>query len=159
MAVLSPGAMFAGYVVENVIARGGMGVVYRARETRPDRAVALKVVAPELAADAAFRTRFLRECQLAAAIEHPHVVPVLRVGEDDAQLFIAMRLIRGSDLASVIRTERRLAPPAWSGSWSTSPTHWMPPSHRGSFTETSSRPTSWSSATARRSTRSSSTSA
>jgi hypothetical protein len=110
MAVLSPGAMFAGYVVENVIARGGMGVVYRARETRPDRAVALKVVAPELAADAAFRTRFLRECQLAAAIEHPHVVPVLRVGEDDAQLFIAMRLIRGSDLASVIRTDGRLAP-------------------------------------------------
>ncbi len=88
-----------------------MGVVYRARETRPERTVALKIVAPELAADNAFRTRFLRECQLAAAIEHPHAVPVLRVGEEEGQLFIAMRLIRGADLAAVIRTEGRLAPP------------------------------------------------
>jgi hypothetical protein len=103
--------MFAGYIVEDVIARGGMGVVYRARETRPERTVALKIVAPELAADDAFRTRFLRECQLAAAIEHPHAVPVLRVGEEDGQLFITMRLIRGADLAAVIRTEGPLAPP------------------------------------------------
>ncbi len=110
MPALSPGATFAGYVVEDVIARGGMGVVYRARETRPDRTVALKIVAPELAADDAFRTRFLRECQLAAAIEHPHAVPVLRVGEEDGQLFIAMRLIHGADLAAVIRSEGRLAP-------------------------------------------------
>jgi hypothetical protein len=110
MAALSPGAMFAGYVVEGVIARGGMGVVYRAREMRPERTVALKVLTPELADDQAFRIRFLRECQLAAAIEHPHAVPVLRVGEEDGQLFIAMRLIRGTDLAAVIRAEGRLAP-------------------------------------------------
>jgi hypothetical protein len=111
MPALSPGDAFAGYVVEDVIARGGMGIVYRARESRPDRTVALKLVAPELAADGAFRARFLRECQLAAAIEHPHAVPVLRVGEVDGQLFIAMRLIRGADLAAVIRTDGRLAPP------------------------------------------------
>jgi serine/threonine protein kinase len=111
MPALSPGARFAGYVVEGVIARGGMGVVYRAREARPERTVALKIVAPELAADTAFRIRFLRECQLAAAIEHPHAVPVLRVGEEDGQLFIAMRLIHGADLAAVIRTEGCLAPP------------------------------------------------
>jgi serine/threonine protein kinase len=110
MPAFSPGATFAGYVIEEVIARGGMGVVYRARETRPERTVALKVVAPELAVDEAFRARFLRESQLAATIEHPHAVPVLRVGEEDGQLFIAMRLIHGSDLASVIRSEGRLPP-------------------------------------------------
>jgi serine/threonine protein kinase len=111
MPALSPGAVFGGYVVEGVIARGGMGVVYRARETRPERTIALKIVAPELAADDGFRARFLRECQLAATIEHPHAVPVLRVGEENGMLFIAMRLIRGPDLATLIRTEGRLAPP------------------------------------------------
>ncbi len=110
MPAFSPGATFAGYVIEDVIARGGMGVVYRARETRPERTVALKIVAPELATDEAFRTRFLRECQLAATIEHPHAVPVLRVGEDDGQLFIVMRLIHGSDLATVIRGVGRIEP-------------------------------------------------
>src|ERR1700747_961818 len=110
MPALSPGATFAGYVVEDVIARGGMGVVYRARELRPERAIALKIVAPELVTDDASRARFLRECQLAATIEHPHAVPVLRVGEEDGQLFIAMRLIRGADLAAVIREQGRLPP-------------------------------------------------
>jgi predicted Ser/Thr protein kinase len=107
---LSPGATFAGYVVEDVIARGGMGIVYRARETMPARTIALKIIAPELAADDAFRTRFLRECQLAATIEHAHAVPVLRVGEEEGRLFLAMRLIRGEDLGRVIRSEGRLAP-------------------------------------------------
>ena len=64
----------------------------------------------ELTADDAFRARFLRESQLAAEIEHPHVVPVLRVGEEDGQLFIAMRYVRGSDLAALIAAERCLDP-------------------------------------------------
>jgi hypothetical protein len=110
MAGLSSGASFAGYVVEDQLSRGGMGVVYRATELRPKRTVALKVIAPELAADAQFRTRFLRESQLAAAIEHPNVVPVLRVGEEDGLLFIAMRLIRDKDLAAIIADEQRLEP-------------------------------------------------
>ncbi len=71
-----------------------MGVVYRATESRPTRTVALKVVLPEFAADPGFRARFLREAQAAASIEHPHVVPVWRVGEEHGMLFIAMRLIR-----------------------------------------------------------------
>jgi hypothetical protein len=110
MAGLSSGALFAGYVVEDELSRGGMGVVYRATELRPERTIALKVIAPELAAEEQFRTRFLRESQLAAAIEHPHVVPVLRVGEEGGRLFIAMRLIRGSDLAAIIDKEGRLEP-------------------------------------------------
>lgn len=110
MGGLSPGAVFAGYVVGDELSRGGMGVVYRATELRPERTIALKVIAPELAAEAQFRTRFLRESQLAAAIEHPHVVPVLRVGEEGGLLFIAMRLIRDKDLAAIIADEQRLEP-------------------------------------------------
>ena len=110
MARLLPGAEFAGYVIEDVLGRGGMGVIYRASESQPARSVALKVIAPELAADEDFRQRFLREAQVAASIEHPNVVPVLRVGEQSGVLFIAMRLIAGRDLAAVIRAEGRLEP-------------------------------------------------
>jgi len=107
---LSRGVEFAGYVIGDVIGRGGMGVIYRASELHPQRPVALKVVAPELAADVDFRARFLREAQIAASIEQPHVVPVLRVGEEDGLLFIAMRLIPGRDLAAVIADDGRLEP-------------------------------------------------
>jgi predicted Ser/Thr protein kinase len=107
---LSVGAVFAGYRIEGVLARGGMGVVYRATESRPARAVALKVVAPELAADEGFRARFLRESQIAASIEHPNVVPVLRVGEEDGMVFLAMRLIQGRNLGALIAAEGRLEP-------------------------------------------------
>lgn len=110
MPSLAPGSVFAGYRIEGVLARGGMGVVYRATESRPERTVALKVVAPEYAAVADFRARFLRESQIAASIEHPHVVPVLRVGEEEGLLFIAMRLVRGHDLAGVLSAQHRLEP-------------------------------------------------
>ncbi|MGA2925102.1 MAG: serine/threonine-protein kinase [Solirubrobacteraceae bacterium] len=110
MAGFSPGAAFAGYTIDGLIARGGMGYVYRATEMRPRRAIALKIITPELAAEPGFRARFLSEAQLAAEIEHPHVVPVLRVGEEDGMLFIAMRLIHGTDLAAVIKTSGRLEP-------------------------------------------------
>jgi serine/threonine-protein kinase len=99
-----------GYSIEHVIGRGGMGVIYCARELELDRSAALKVVAPELAADPGFRARFLREAQIAASIEHPHVVPILPVGGQDGTLFIAMRPIQGQDLADVIRAEGSLAP-------------------------------------------------
>ncbi len=105
MAHLLAGAVFAGYRIEEVVGRGGMGFVYRATEARPERTVALKVIAPEFAADAAFRARFLRESEIAAKIEHPNVVPVSRVGEEDGMLFIAMRLIRGTDLGALIAAQ------------------------------------------------------
>ena len=95
---LAPGQTFAGYRIEGVVGRGGMGVVYRARDEALDRTVALKLVAPELAGDARFRERFLRESRLAAAIEHPHILPVHAAGEADGTLYLVTRFVEGEDL-------------------------------------------------------------
>src|SRR5205809_5318871 len=94
---------FAGYRLEALIGRGGMGVVYRARDLALDRDVALKLLAPHLADDISFRERFLRESRLAASLEHPNVVPIHDAGEIGGQLYIAMRLVEGSDLKAVLR--------------------------------------------------------
>src|SRR4051794_24262324 len=91
------GVTVGGYLVDREIARGGMGVVYQARDVALNRAVALKVITPSLAANRTFRERFRRESRLAAQIEHPAVVPVYRAGQDGGRLFIAMRLIDGTD--------------------------------------------------------------
>src|SRR6185369_14349541 len=90
------GTELAGYRIEAVVGRGGMGVVYRARD------LALKLLAPELAADRSFRERFLRESRLAASLEHPNVVPVNDAGEIDGQLYLAMRLVDGTDLKKLL---------------------------------------------------------
>jgi hypothetical protein len=97
------GTELAGYRLEALIGRGGMGVVYRARDLALDRDVALKLLAPHLADDVSFRERFLRESRLAASLEHPNVVPIHDAGEIDGQLYIAMRLVEGSDLKAVLR--------------------------------------------------------
>ena len=101
--MIGPGAEIDGFVIEAVAGRGGMGVVYRARQKRPDRIVALKVIAPDLADDPAFRTRFQLESSIAAQIEHPNVIPVYAVGEADGTLFIAMRFVDGTDLRASAR--------------------------------------------------------
>ena len=75
-AELAIGSEFAGYRIEEVAARGGMGVVYRATQLRLKRTVALKLVTPALARDASFRDRFRREWMIAASIDHPNVIPV-----------------------------------------------------------------------------------
>ena len=95
---LEPGADFAGHRIDRELGRGGMGIVYRARNLALDRVRALKVLAPELSADARFRERFQRESRLAASIEHPNVIPVHDAGEDAGRLYIAMRLVEGRDL-------------------------------------------------------------
>src|SRR3954452_6153783 len=100
--LLGPGAEIDGFVIEAVAGRGGMGVVYRARQQRPDRVVALKVIAPDLAHDAAFRARFERESSIAAQIEHPNVIPVYAIGEADGVLYIAMRFVDGTDLRTLL---------------------------------------------------------
>ncbi len=100
----------AGYRVEGPIGRGGTGTVYRATQLSLNRDVALKVLAPELAADDDVRERFLRESTLAASLEHPHIVPVYDAGEIDGVCYIAMRYVGGSDLQAMIRRERRLSP-------------------------------------------------
>jgi YVTN family beta-propeller protein len=107
---LAPGEVFAGYRIEGVVGRGGMGVVYRATDLALDRPVALKVVAPELAEDARFRERFLRESRLAASLEHPHVLPVHAAGEQDGTLFLVMRFVEGEDLKARLAREGRLEP-------------------------------------------------
>ena len=99
------GETFAGYRIESVVGRGGMGVVYRATDLRLERPVALKLVAPELAEDEVFRRRFLKEPKLAAALDHPNVVPIYEAGEHDGRLYLAMRFVDGSDLRTLLRSE------------------------------------------------------
>jgi predicted Ser/Thr protein kinase len=107
---LAVGSQFAGYVIEGVAGQGGMGIVYRARQLRPARIVALKVISPQLASDSDFRERFAHESDIAAAIEHSNVIPVYDVGEERDLLYIAMRYVEGTDLRAVITAEGRLAP-------------------------------------------------
>jgi DNA-binding beta-propeller fold protein YncE/predicted Ser/Thr protein kinase len=99
------GSILAGYRVDSLLARGGMGVVFRATQVALDRPVALKVVAGELAEQKDFRERFLRESRLAAKLEHPNVVPVYDAREEDGELIVAMRLIEGGDLRRLIDRE------------------------------------------------------
>jgi hypothetical protein len=108
--VLGPGITVGGFVIESIAGRGGMGVVYRARQREPDRLVALKVIAPELAGDPLFDERFKSEGRIAARIEHPNVIPVYAVGDDHGVLYIAMRFVVGTDLRAVIADEGRIEP-------------------------------------------------
>src|SRR5881397_2092718 len=110
MVDLAIGSTFAGHRIEGRAGKGGMGVVYRATDLQLDRAVALKLVAPELAADAAFAERFKRESRLAASLDHPNVIPIFHAGEEDGRLYVTMRLVEGTDLAEVLRRDKRLAP-------------------------------------------------
>src|SRR4051794_14938641 len=98
MAELAAGATFAEHLIVGVAGRGGMGTVYRARQLRLKRDVALKVIAPGVSSDPAFRMRFEREIEAAASIDHPHVVPVYHAGEEDGRLFVTMRYVEGTDL-------------------------------------------------------------
>jgi len=106
----SIGSTLAGYRIDALIARGGMGVVYRATQLALDRPVALKVIAHELAGDEKFRSRFLGESRLAARLEHPAVVPVYDAREEDGELIVAMRLVEGGDLRKLIDREGPLEP-------------------------------------------------
>ena len=107
---LEAGIVFAGYEVEAVVGRGGMGVVYRARDPALERSVALKVVAPELAEDSRFRERFLRESRLAASIEHPHILPVHSAGQEGGVLYLASRYVDGEDMRARLAREGSLEP-------------------------------------------------
>src|SRR4051812_30086595 len=110
MLALPAGTVLAGYRIEGVAGRGGMGTVYRATDIALDRTVALKLIADEFAGDPAFRERFTRESRLAASIRHPHVVTVFRAGEEDGRLYIAMDYIEGSDLKLLLHERGALEP-------------------------------------------------
>jgi Protein kinase domain/Domain of unknown function (DUF4328) len=105
------GTEVAGYRIVEQAGSGGMGVVYRAEETGlGGRPVALKLLPPALAGDPDFRARFLREMRVAAAIDHPNIVPIYRAGEDRGLLYLAMRYVHASDLRRALETEGRLDP-------------------------------------------------
>jgi DNA-binding beta-propeller fold protein YncE/ABC-type branched-subunit amino acid transport system substrate-binding protein len=100
---LSVGSELLGYRIEDVLGRGGMGVVYLAEDRRLKRKVALKLLAPRLAGDERFGERLLAESELAASLDHPNIVPVYEAGEADGRIFIAMRYVEGPDLRRLLR--------------------------------------------------------
>jgi serine/threonine-protein kinase len=105
------GTEVAGYRIVEQAGSGGMGVVYRAEETGlGGRPVALKLLPAALAGDPDFRARFLREMRVAAAIDHPNIVPIYRAGEDRGRLYLAMRYVHASDLRRLLEAEGRLTP-------------------------------------------------
>jgi streptogramin lyase len=104
------GTDFLGFRIEELIGQGGMGVVYRAYDLRLKRTVALKLLAPALARDERFRERFARETELVMSLEHPNVVPIYDAGDVDGRVYLAMRLVDGTDLGTLLRTEGALEP-------------------------------------------------
>lgn len=110
LAELSP-HLAGQYVIERELGRGGMGVVYLAREVKLDRLVALKVLPPHLAADPTIRERFLREARTAAQLSHPNIVPIYRAEEIGGFAFFAMAYIEGENLAERIRDRGALPAP------------------------------------------------
>jgi tRNA A-37 threonylcarbamoyl transferase component Bud32 len=104
------GGQLGNYLIESVVGRGGMSVVYRARHSRLGTSAALKVLAPELSSDDTFRERFLREAQMAAGIDHPNVIPIHDMGLHDNSLYIVMRYVSGGDLKTLLAEAGALDP-------------------------------------------------
>lgn len=104
---LDVGSVVAGYRIEAVLGRGGMGTVFRAAHPTLPRSDALKVLSSDLSLDKVFRDRFLREADLAATLDHPHIVSVYNRGETpDGQLWIAMQYVAGSDAYRELKAGR-----------------------------------------------------
>jgi hypothetical protein len=99
---LGVGGQLGSYLIDSVLGRGGMSVVYRAKHARLGMSVALKVLAPELSSDDVFRERFLREAQMAAAVDHPNVIPIHDMGVHEQSLYIVMRYVAGGDLKALL---------------------------------------------------------
>lgn len=103
---------FGKYQLAGLIARGGMGEVYRAYDTEHDRVVAIKLLAAHAADDEDFRRRFTRESRAAARLREPHVIPIHAYGEIDGRLYLDMRLVEGDDLSTTL-AKRGPLPPAF----------------------------------------------
>jgi serine/threonine protein kinase len=108
--VLSPGSTIAGYEVEGVVGAGGIGILYRARQLRLNRPVALKLVDPEVASDPVIRERLRREARTVAALDHPNVVPLYGAGEEDGTVYIVTRWVDGTELGTLIRQDGPMEP-------------------------------------------------
>jgi serine/threonine-protein kinase len=92
----------AQYDVEKEIGRGGMGIVYKGRDKRLKRPVAIKLLPPELAFRSEIRMRFLREAEMAAQLSHPHIVPIYSVDEREGLVYFVMALVEGENLGTRI---------------------------------------------------------
>ena len=97
-------SVIAGFQIERTVGAGGMGTVYAARHPRLPRTIALKVLNPAFASDTMYRSRFQREGQLAASLDHPNLVPIYDCGEDDGRLWLSMRLVAGTNAAELLGT-------------------------------------------------------
>ena len=105
------GSWFGPYRLTRLLGRGGMGEVYEAEDTRKGRVVALKLISPQFSDDPMFRARMQREAGAAGRLTEPHVVPIHDYGEINGQLYLDMRLIDGSNLATVLKRSGPMSPP------------------------------------------------
>src|SRR5437763_5528870 len=103
-------ALAGEYSLQRELGRGGMGVVYLARDVQLDRDVAIKVLPPHMASSAASRERFVREARTAAGLSHPNIVPIHRVGEAGGFVFFVMSYIEGETLGERLRAKGPLQP-------------------------------------------------
>jgi serine/threonine protein kinase len=108
--MLAPGSTFAGYEIESVVGAGGIGILYRARQVRLDRLVALKLVEADVARDPVIRERLRREARIVAALEHPNVVPLYAAGDQDGTVYIVTQWIDGTELGSLLHRDGPLEP-------------------------------------------------
>ena len=107
---IGTGTVLAGFRVESRLGQGATGTVYLAEDTSAGHRVALKLLTPELSEDERFRQRFMREAELAASLDHPHVVPIVDFGEDDGHLYLAMAYVEGQDLRELLGRGGRIDP-------------------------------------------------
>ena len=110
LAALRVGSQVAGYRLEQQVGAGGMAVVFRARDERLGRLVALKLIGPAMASDPAIRRRFIAESRAAALVDDPYIIPIYDAGEAGGVLFIAMRFVHGGDLRGILAREGPLPP-------------------------------------------------
>ena len=135
---LPTGTRFGPYLLESLVGAGGMGEVYRARDTRLDRVVAVKVLPPALASEPHFRARFENEARAISSLEHPHICALYDVGEHDGTAFLVMQYLEGETLASRL-SRGRCHSPTRCGVRARSPTPSPKRTDRGSCTAISSR--------------------
>jgi serine/threonine protein kinase len=107
---IAPGERFAGFELEERISEGGMGVVFKARDLRLEREVALRIIGSEVARDSVTRARLNRESTALASVDHANVVPMYEAGESDGRLFIASRWVNGINLGELVREQGALDP-------------------------------------------------
>jgi serine/threonine protein kinase len=104
-------ALAAEYEILEELGRGGMAMVYRARDRQLEREVAIKVLPFSLAFDSEFVERFQREARTAAQLEHPNIIPIYRVGRSGRVIYFVMKYLRGGSLATVVKDRKKLSPP------------------------------------------------